>query len=471
MKKFLPYLGLILLLAGCMVGPKYEPPCIEMPCEWHTENENFAEEFPDNFEWWKQFEDPQLNCLIERALSQNLDLYLGAARILEARREYEGGNSAFFPHIDGSANYGHVGYNKKILNRILCHEKGTGRKNIDFYEYGFDAEWEIDLFGKRRHEKNALRAKAEAAELDYALIQISLLAEIAKNYMELRGFQQHLKRLDQEIYAQNDTLTLSEGLMHGGFASSVDFSQAKEQLSILQSERPEILLSIQKSIHHLAILLGLQPSELYYELEEVKPLPELPCQKPIGVPSDLLRRRPDIRKAERNLAASVEMVGSAVASLFPNFTLRGFIGDIGTFCSGGSFTWFGGSSLLLPLFNSRMLKQDLELSEIKAEEACYEYQKTVLAALEESENAIASFHAELEKNRHLEDAVALSYDAYQQKLDLFKNGFKDYLEVLTTERSFLAEEKAYLESQVALLINYIALYKSLGGCFDVSVLN
>lgn len=451
-----------------MVGPEYSPPQLDIPCEWHAAEEGLKEDACDCVLFWEQFNDPILNCLIEKAATQNLDLSIAVARLLEARRKYEGASGAFYPHLDATANAGHLSYDKKILNRILTCESSNGRKNIDFFEFGFDAEWEIDLFGKLHHEKNALKAKFEASIEDFAFIQVTLFAEVAKNYMELRGFQQRLQRLEQEIYAQKETLELTDGLITSGFANNIDLGQIKEQLKLLEAEKPGVNFAIRKLIHRISILLGYPPAELYCLLEEIKPLPKLPCLKPLGVPSDLLRRRPDIRKAERELAASVEQVGSAAAALFPSITLRGFIGDVGTFCSGGGLTWLGGSSILMPLFNSRSLNQDLDINKLKAEEALFEYQKTVLSALEETENAIAAFHTELERSKHLEEACELSHSVYVQKLDLFKNGFKDYLDVLTTERSFLSEEKAYLESQVALLIDYIALYKSLGGCFEIS---
>lgn len=460
----------IILLSGCMVGPKYTaPPQLDIPCEWHSPLSPGMEAEQSNcFLWWESLGDPLLNSLIERAAVQNLDLYLACTRILEARAEEKGGEADLYPHIDGSATYGHVQYNKNVLNRILdtenSHHKG-GKRNLNFFEFGFDAEWEIDLFGMRAHEINALKAKIEASQEDFCHIWVTLAAEIVKNYIELRSLQHRLDVIYKNIRTQNETLKLTTSLITAGFASSIDEFQAKEQLNTLSAEKPLIQLAIDKTIHRLSILVGYNPNALFCELYEPHDLPMLPYEKPVGIPSELLRRRPDIKKAERELAAATERVGSAVAALFPRLTLEGFIGNIGTFCSNG-LTWFSGSQLLLPIFNSKLLQQDIDYNKIKARQAVIQYQKTVVEALEEAENAIAAFHYELNRNHQLAEARKASQEAYQLTYQLYTNGFKNYLDVLVTNRSLLAADEAYLKSQSDLLFNYIALYKALGGGWD-----
>ena len=325
---------------------------------------------------------------------------------------------------------------------------------------------EIDLFGMKKHEINALKAKIDSSEAEFCHIRITLSAEVARNYIELRGLQQRLKVMARDIDAQKETLQLTTNLIDFGFADAVDQMQAEEQLSLLSAQKPQIELSIHKTIHRLSLLLGYTPGHLFDELCEPCMLPSLPCETPIGIPSELLRRRPDIRKAERELAAATELVGSAVAALFPRLSLQGFIGDISTLCS-GSFTWFADSQVLFPIFNSKLLEQDVAINKIKAGQALYEYKKTVLAALEEAENAIASFHYERERNRSLKQAQETSKEAYELALQLYRSGFKDYLEVLITHRSLLSAEDAYLQSQMELLFHYISLYKAIGGGWNV----
>lgn len=451
-----------------MLGPKYEPPNMEVPCEWHSQiSPGMQSCSPDCFCWWESLNDPVLNSLIERASCQNLDLFIAATRIIEARLEAKGGMAKLYPRLDGSATYGNVGFNRKILNRILdqdcCRDhKGSKRKSVNFFEVGFDAEWEIDLFGMRAHEISALKAKIEASREEYCHIWISLAAEVAKNYIELRSLQLRLKTLNKNINSQRETIQLTESLTRAGFAGTVDQRQAEEQWNTLVAQRPQMELAINKTIHRLSILLAYAPGDLFCELSEPCLLPTIPRQKPIGIPSELLRRRPDIRKAERDLAAATEMIGSAIAALFPRLSLSGFIGEIGTFCTNG-LTWFGGPQLLQPIFNSKLLQQDVEYNRIKAKQACYEYQKTVLGALEETENSIASFHSELERSHYLAQAKKASQDAYELTNHLYKQGFKSYLDVLVANRALLADDEAYLQSQTDLLYHYISLYKALGG--------
>lgn len=454
------------VLVGCMVGPKYEEPIMEIPCEWHSNmSEGMHLESSDCFVWWESLNDPLLDSLIERAACQNLDLYIAATRIREARLEEKGGKANLYPRLDGSATYGHALYNQKMLNRVVgdnCHKKLDKKKNINFFEFGFDAEWEIDFFGMQAHEIKALKAKIEASQEDFCHIWVTLSAEVAKNYIELRGLQQRLEVINKNISAQKDTLQLTQSLITAGFAGTIDQRQAEEQVHILAAEKPQIELSIRKAIHRLSILLGYAPGELFCELSEPCMLPSLPYQKPIGIPSELLRRRPDIRKAERDLAAATERIGSAIAALFPRLSLTGFIGDIGALGTNG-LTWFAGPQLLAPIFNSRLLKQDVDFNKIKTQQALYEYQKTVLEALEEVENAIASFHYELERNQNLAQALKASQDSYQMTYQLYKGGPKNYLDVQLSNRSLLAAEEAFLQSQTELLFHYIALYKALGG--------
>lgn len=452
------------VLAGCTVGPEYVPPTPAMPCEWHTVSDEMQANSPDNFVWWEALNDPQLNELLEKAALQNLDLEIAALRILEARTMLKGGKAQNYPHVDASANCGHVQYDKHALNHVL----GTDAKShFDFFEVGFDAEWEIDLFGKNTHDTNALKAQLEASEESYRDVWITLSAEVARNYIELRSQQQSLERLNKNIDAQNETFTLTKDLSHTGFESSIDQQTAQEQLHVLTAQKPQIELAIKRAIHRLSILLGYAPGALYDELCAATPLPQVPCQKPIGIPSELLRRRPDIRKAERDLAAATERVGSAIAAMFPRISLNGFLGDLGTFGSGGG-AWYVGPQLLLPIFNSRLLEQDVNINKIQTRQALLEYQKIVLAALEETENAIAAFHYEMQRNHELSQALQASQDANQLTLQLYQTGITSYLDVLVGTRSLLAIQEAYQESQTAMLIEYIALYKALGGDWTIS---
>jgi len=458
-------------LTGCMsVGPKYVPPCIDVPCEWATPLKYDLNTDPSiNFVWWESLNDPILNSLIERGALQNLDVYIAISRIQEARAVGVGMKAGLYPHIDATVNYGHVHYSNKILRDILGKKGLSGsHRDINFFEAGFDAEWEIDLFGKTAHDIQASYAEVGASIEGLRDTMVTLSAEIAKNYIELRGQQLLLDLTKKNIEAQKDTIRLTQSLIQSGFSNIIDQWHTEEQLRLLTAEKPLIELSIQQAIHRISILLGFLPGDLFCELAAHRALPVLPCYKPLGIPSELLRNRPDIRQAEREVAAATERVGSAMADLFPRLSLRGFIGDLTTNLSQAGFAWFAGPQILAPIFNSRLIQQDIDLNKIKTKRAIFTYQKTVLNALEETENAIASFHQELERHQQLSLAQQYSQQAYEQSFQLYRRGLKDFLEVLVSQRSLNTIEDALLKSQIQLSKHFIALYKALGGGWEVT---
>lgn len=462
-------------LAGCTLGPHYEPPTLDMPEQWeNTAGEGINSRSPEDFSWWRSLNDPVLDSLIQTAARQNLDLYIAGTRILEARSQWKGKTGDLYPHIDASLTAGRFHGNTEILKHILgcCHHKGDGKRNINFFEAGFDASWEIDLFGAAKHEINAMQARFEGSQESLNDAWVSLSAEIARQYIELRSQQQRLILLNQTIESQRDTVKLTAELLRIDAASAIDLLQSEEQLSALEAQKPLIYLSIDIAIHRLSVLTGEFPGNDCYDLHATGRLPQLPYHKPIGLPSELLRRRPDIRKAERELATATELVGSAVASLFPRLSLIGFIGDVGTqlknFSNGSGGTWLAAPQLLLPVFNSKMLQQDVELNKTRAQQALFNYQKIVLSSFEEVENSLASYRYESERNAILEQAVRQADETYQLSWDLYQRGVKSYLEVSTIHRSLLSAQETHLQSETQLLIHYMSLYKALGGAWDPS---
>lgn len=471
-----PFL-LNLMLVGCTVGPTYKTPDMPIPCSWHSDiASDICTNSCDNFVWWESLQDPQLNALIECAASQNLDLHIAATRVLLARSEKQARKADYYPHIDGSANYDHVYYSKDALVNGLLGTASPVRhhhvkRNVDFFELGFDADWEIDLFGMTAHELKALKAKEEASKESLRDVWITLSAEVAKNYIELRAAQNRLEILQRNIKTQNEIIQLTEQLQSRGIKSTVDVSLAEEEFALLLSQEPFIELGIRKSIYRISILLGYAPGDLYDELIVAGNIPTIIEEKPIGIPSDLLRRRPDIRKAERQLAAATEKVGSAIAALFPRFSLRGFVGDIsthvGSIFSPASATWVAGPQLLLPIFNSKLLVQDVNYNKILTRQALYEYQKTILESLEEAESAIATYHAGIERNKRLVISSHASQNTLELTKELFERGLKDKIDVLVAAKGTLIAEERSLQSRIDLLLHFISLYKALGGGWEV----
>lgn len=459
---------LSLMLSGCTVTPRYESPEMPLPNEWHTpRSAGMTDENVDCFLWWESLQDSTLTALMQRASENNVDLSIAQSGILQARLMRKGQEAALYPHVDASLTGGNLYCSKDMLKQAVCGKGTSHKNNIPFFEIGFDADWEIDLFGFHTHQRNAAEAKVGAAEANLHDVWISLSAEVARNYLELRGFQQKRHLLEQNIQTLRDTLHLTEELLKIGAVSQIHVAQAEQQLHQLKGEEPLLNLSIDRAIHRLSVLCGSPPGELFCELTPCQDLPRVPCEKPLGLPSELLRRRPDIRKAERDLAAATEDVGSAVAALYPRFSLSGFVGEIGTHLSamtnGHGVTWFAAPQLLFPIFNSRLLKQDVEFNQILANQALCQYQKTVLAALEEVENGMASFRHLLEQEHHLDQTLHFNTQIYLLHLDLYEKGFKDYLEVLSSKQLMIESKTAYLEGQIHLLLNYVSLYKALGG--------
>lgn len=461
----------VLIFSACMVGPKYQAPEIEVPCEWHgtiPSNANCAS--PEEVVWWKHLQDPLLNELIERAADQNLDLQIAAIRVIQARAEANAKKADLYPRIDGTANYGHVYCSKEALNGItktLGTKSCNPRRNVNFYEVGFDVEWELDFFGLSKHEIAAMKAHEEAVEELLCSVWVTLSAEIAKNYIELRGFQKRLERIGENGQVQAEAIRLSEELLKRGLVNESDYSRLKADRSTLLAEATLVEFNCARCMHRIAILLGYNPGELFECLSPHRPLPQLPCELSIGIPSELLRRRPDIRKAERDLAFATERVGSAIANLFPRFSLRGFIGEIstnvGSLFNPSSFAWFAGPQILVPIFNSRLLLQDVEYNKMATQEALITYQKTVLEALEEAENVIAAFKYEEERFGHLSEAYEFSQKALTFTQELYEKGLNDLFAVTDARKLLLAAEESRMQSQVDLLLNYVSLYKALGG--------
>jgi len=463
-----------MLLSGCTVGPTYTTPELDLPCEWHSETSEGMEVEEASACWWENFNDPVLNSLIERAACQNLDLAIAATRILQVRQEKKGKSAEAYPHVDLSANYDHVYYSKNGLVKGLLDTAGNCKdkhikRNVNFFELGFDADWELDFFGMRKHEVHALEAQESASEEALRDIWVSLSAEIARSYIELRGHQRALHLLNRNLIAQEGMVELHLDLVAGGVISDLDARQISNQTNILAAQRPMVQFAISRSIHHLSILLSYAPGDLFDELavEDDCIMPSLPYEKPICIPSELLRRRPDIRRAERELAAATEKVGSAIAALYPRFSLQGFIGEIstniGSLFNPASFMWAAGPQVLVPIFNSRLILEDVQMNKILTQKALYEYQKVVLTALEETENAIASFHFEGEHSKRLSEVYEGTKNALELTQQLFHTGVKSNLDVLTAIRAHIDAENNYMQSQVDQLLNYIALNKALAG--------
>lgn len=457
---------LLALLSGCALQDPYRVPALDVPCEWQTELP--AVEKNECFNWWTHLNDPMLSALMLMASEGNLDLQISMMRVLQARTEANGKRGDLYPRLDGSFNCGHVSFNKKVLDSLV-RKSCLNNNSLSFFEIGFDAEWELDFFGKTEHDIAALKAHAEAIEEDLSAVWVTLSAEIAKNYVELRGLQNRQQLLLEKVALQSQELSLNEELKSRGLIKAQDLNQIISTQSSVEAELPTLQLNISKAINRISTLLGYNPGELSDYLSCYQPL-EIPCNAPIGLPSELLQRRPDIRKAERELASATEKIGSAIASLFPRFSLWGFVGDVstkgGSLFDSSSFTWGVGPQVVVPIFNSKLLLQDVEYNKLATQEALYTYQKTVIEALEEAENAIAAYVAgetSLSLTQRSSQAIQASLE---HETELAQKGLSSTLSLITVKKQALAAQDAEIQEEVAQLLRYIAVYKALGGAWE-----
>jgi NodT family efflux transporter outer membrane factor (OMF) lipoprotein len=454
-----------LFLAGCApVGPDYTPVNPESPQQWGAEMAGgLAATQPDTetmAHWWTIFKDPQLTSLEKRAVNGNLDLQTARTRIQEARALRGISRSRLFPAVGASA--------AASKNRS-SESSGTGTE-IDLYTAGFDAGWELDIFGGLRRSVEASQADLEASQANLHSVLISLMAEVALNYVDVRTRQAQLRITRANIKTQEESYKLNLSRNRAGI---IDELAVQESLRILESTRsqiPAIETRLAESKNRLAVLLGRQPAEFAQELVEEKAIPALPMTVAIGIPAQTLRRRPDIRFAERVLAAQTARVGVATAELYPKFNLIGTIGlesiDSDDFFDWGSRFWRIGPRASWTIFDGGAIRQNIQAQTARQEQALIQYQATVLNAQEEVENALVAYAKEQRRRDSLEKAATAAQRAELLARDKYRAGLVDFNNVLDAQRSLLILQNELNLSTSAATVNLVRLYKSLGGGWE-----
>lgn len=453
----------LLIISGCCRNCDFEPPPLEIPLDWQTPAES---EGDGCFVWWEELNDPTLNYLMEKAALQNLDMKIGALRVLQARAQANGRKGDLYPRIDGSFTSGNISYHKKAFQNVVS-KCCLPKENFSFFEIGFDAEWEIDFFGKTACEIAALKADVEALEEDLSFVWVTLSSEVAKNYIELKAYQEKRVNLEAQVELKAESMALNLELKKRGLINSQVFNEIAADLSTSRAGIFEIDDEISRRIFRLSVLLGYNPGDLTECLSSFSNLPDLPCSSPVGAPSCLLQRRPDIQKAEWKLAAATARTKSAIAALFPRISLWGFVGDIttraGSFLSPSSFTAAAGPQILMPIFNSRLLLQDVEYSRLSTQEALYSYQKTVLEAIEEAESGIAGYLSGKKQLEAFEEAYLILDETLRNEKIKQERGLKSTLSLIEVQMKALLAKNLYTKAKENQLLRYIALYKALGG--------
>lgn len=461
-------MGAGLAAAGCTVGPDYHVPKVTVSQEWGESGPTtrpVAEALP--VRWWKMFGDPMLDDLVIRAVRSNLSLQQATARIREARASRQVVQSGLFPQVDTSGSYSHS------RNRFVPGGGGGGGGNgaVDLFQAGFDAAWELDVFGGVRRNVEASNADIAAAVEDRNDVLVSLLAEVARNYIELRGFQRRIIIANENLHTQQQTLDLTRSLMAAGAATELDVARAQAQVATTASQIPTLEASARQSIHALGVLLGADPMALVPELTPPSPIPQAPPTVPAGLPSEILLRRPDLRQAEAQLHAATARIGVATADLFPRFSLTGSLGlQSGEFRTLGNWDsryWSIGPSIAWPIFDAGRIRANIDVQNARQEQALLAYQQAVLGALQEVEDALVACAREEIRRRSLVEAADANARAAQLANQLYEAGRTDFLSVLQAQRDLFVSQDALVQSDRAVATNLVALYKALGGGWEL----
>jgi outer membrane protein, multidrug efflux system len=455
---------------ACAVGPRYNPPEIPVPRTW-TEAPAGSAGAGDAAlgRWWTEFQDPILDRLILGAVEGNLDLKIAAARIREARAARGIAASAGLPQVDAQGAYSRTKRSEAVPPFKSTTGAGSpfGPREQNAFEAGFDASWEIDVFGGVRRDKEAALAQVQAAEEGRRDALVTLLGDVARSYLELRGTQEQLRILEKTVRSQSDTLELAKARFEAGLGTELDVARAEGLLQATEAERPILERRARQAVYRLGVLLGKEPGALASELETPRAIPPVPPEVPLMLPSELLSRRPDLRRAERELAAATARVGVARADLFPRFSIVGSFGrlseDAGDLGSGKSQFWSVIPAVRWPIFSGGRIRANIRVQDARQEQALREYEKSVLTALEEVENALSAHARERARQASLRASVAANQRALDLATDRYTSGLESFLSVLDAQRSVYAAEDQLVQSERNVAVNLVAVYKTLGG--------
>jgi len=446
-----------LALADCApVGPDYTPPAYQAEEKWHSElTEGLAEQKTKPAElsrWWTSFNDPVLSNLIDMAVAGNLDLQKAYARLREARARLGISRAAEFPTLDASGSATRS-YNNRLTRNL--------------YNAGFDAGWELDIFGGVRRSLEAAQGDLDAGKEDMRDVLVSLLGEVASDYIDARTTQARLAAAAQNIKAQEDTFQLATWRYQAGLSDELAVQQARYNLASTLAQLPGLRTTLETGLNRLAVLLGKEPGQIHELLKETAPIPAPPVTVAVGVPAEALRQRPDLRRAERQLAAATARIGIATADLYPKFRLNGSIGlesiDSADILAPASRSYSFGPSFSWPIFDAGQIRRNIEVQSALQEQQYLQYSSVLLAALEEVENALTSYVEERRRYQSLTEAARAAAIAAELAKDKYQAGLQDFSTVLDAQRSQLSFEDQLAQSQGAVSTDLVRLYKALGG--------
>ena len=484
-----------LFLVGCSVGPQYVgPPKTPTPEAWVGQVEAVVAPVgaeaaagradaqavaggaeigidqlgpaPDSA-WWASLEDPLLVELIERAINANYDLQIATARVREARASRSIATGDLYPELNAGVGATRSRASENGLGVAQLADAGLVDIRNDLFQTGFDAIWELDVFGGKRRRAESATARLGGAIEARRDVLLTVIAEVARNYVELRGAQRRLDVAQRNIEIQSESLQLVENKFRVGLSPELDVARSTALLAASRSRLPHLRTLIRAATYRLSVLLGEPPGALLGDLLEHRPIPASPVEVPLGLPSELLRRRSDLRRAERELHAATADIGVATAELFPKFALTGGAGlqstEVGSLLAGASHFWFLGGLIRWPIFQGGKIRASIRAVEARHEVALARYRLLVLSALEDVEVALVAFREKQLERAQLAESARASARATELARVLYDIGLSEYLDVLDAERTLLEVEDRLAASETEVVTRLIALYKALGG--------
>ncbi len=456
---------MVLSIAGCVtVGPDYVKPVTQTSSMWHTPlKRGLAYEETENStlsKWWTILNDPVLDGLINRAISSNLDLKKALANIREARAKRGVAAGSLFPALDASVS----GARKRAGD-----DAGSISTNT-LYKTGFDATWELDIFGGVRRSVEAADADLDASQEEMRDVLVSLLGEVALNYIDVRSYQARLSVAEANLDAQKETLQIVLWRNQAGLVDELDVEQARYNVESTRSGMPALRAGLEDAMNRIAVLLGEQPGAIHKELDKPGSVPDVPVKVTVGIPADTIRKRPDIRKAERELAAQTARVGEAIADLYPKLTLSGALAfeafSSQRLISANNETRSGSAAITWPIFHGGSIRNNIEIQSVLQEKAAINYDSTILKAFEEVENALVAYDEEQNKRDALREAEKSARKTLELARYKYESGMIDFTNVLEAQRSLLSFQAQLAESNGAVASNLVKLYKALGGGWE-----
>lgn len=486
--------GVLVAVSGCAVGPNFKQPDTRMPSNWKAESFKTVAEsqtVPDapDVEWWNVFHDPELVSLEKRLASRNLDVQKAAAQLAESRAQLRMAGAERFPALSATGSYARYQASSRMLQRIVDNiGRSTGGRIgdkleaagsdatiplLDRWRDGVDATWELDLWGRVRRQYEAAQAYMDQSREEERGLLIAREGDLARDYMTLRGSQEDLRVLKANREDAARMLELTSARYRSGLVSETDVEEARSQLESIDAQIPQLEKQITLQINAISLLMGEPPGSLTAELTTLMRIPPVPPRVPVGVPSELAERRPDIRAASASLHAATAEVGQAIADFYPRVTIDASFGmqsfsfrDLGFW---NARAWNVGPTISIPIFQGGRLTGQLELKKSSQKAAAIEYRKTVLSAWKDVDDALTSFGADQTRRDALVQQVETNRRAYVLASERYRHGMTAFLSVLDAERRVLQSELDLADMTTGVSSDVVRLYGALGGGWEASL--